>query len=355
MGCDDCSEALTATRDTSSPESFFRMVNERHVPISATLELTYRCNFHCVHCYCVVDAGRTPEELSTGEWKGVLDQLAEAGTLSATFTGGDPFLRKDVWEIAEHAKARRFALRFLTNASFFNDANADRLAALKPASVSISLYGATPDTYERVTGRAGFHEKTYGGIRRLVERGVRLQIKLPLLRESFHERWEMVELARSFGASSIRVDAEIGAKDDGDLSPLAHALDDEQLAVFVREFKGPLPEKARFQPEDRLCRPGASSFAIGPYGDLFPCMQIKQSMGNLRERPFREIWRDSEPLADVRDLRAGDFEGCNACSHFGPCKPCPGSSQTLTGSMTNPTPTHCRTTEARSRLPILGG
>lgn len=348
MGCDDCSEALAVTA-----ESFFRKIDERRVPISATIELTYRCNFHCLHCYCVVDGKRTPDELTADEWKGVLDQLAAAGTLSASFTGGDPFLRKDIWEIAEHAKSRRFALRFLTNASFFNDANADRLAALRPVSVSISLYGATPQTYEQVTGRSDFHEKTFAGIRRLAERGVRMQIKLPLLRESFHERWQMIELARSFGASSVRVDAEIGAKDDGDVSPLAHALDDEQLAVFVREFRGPLPEKPAFAPDDRLCRPGASSFAIGPYGDLFPCMQIKQSMGNLRERSFREIWESSEALQDVRALRAGDFEGCNACSHFGPCKPCPGSSQTLTGSLTNPTPTHCRTTESRSRLPIL--
>jgi radical SAM protein with 4Fe4S-binding SPASM domain len=349
MGCDDCSEALAS----ATAEDFFRKVNERNVPLSATLELTYRCNFHCVHCYCVVDGARTPDELTTAEWKGVLDQLAAAGTLSVSFTGGDPFLRKDAWDIAEHAKARRFALRFLTNASFFNDANADRLAALKPASVSISLYGATPETYERVTGRADFHAKAFAGIQRLADRGVRLQIKLPLLRESFHERREMIEIARKFGATSIRVDAEIGPKDDGDVSPLAHALDDEQLAAFVREFRGPLPVKPRFAPEDRLCRPGASSFAIGPYGDLYPCMQIKRSMGNLRERSFPDLWATSEPLADVRALRAGDFDGCNACSHFGPCKPCPGTSQTLAGSLTAPTPTHCRTTEFRSRLPVI--
>ena len=56
MGCDDCSEALAS----ATAESFFRKVNEQNVPLSATLELTYRCNFKCVHCYCVIDGARTP-------------------------------------------------------------------------------------------------------------------------------------------------------------------------------------------------------------------------------------------------------------------------------------------------------
>lgn len=351
MSCGECTEALAGVSEGRA-EAFFRNVNEKRVPISATLELTYRCNFHCVHCYCVV-GDRTTTELTTDEWKGVLDQLADAGTLSVALTGGDPMLRRDFFEIAQHARDRRFSLRVLTNASFLNEANADRLAALKPAGLSISLYGASPETYEAVTGRANFHAKAVAGIRRLAERGIRMQLKLPLLRESFDDRWKMIELARSVNAS-VLVEAEIGPKDDGNLSPLAHALTDEQLAVFVREFRGPLPAKARFQPEDALCRPGVASFAIGPYGDLFPCMQIKRSMGNVRRTPFRELWESSEPLAEVRSLRAKDFDGCNACSHFGPCKPCPGSSQTFTGSLTAPTPSHCRTTEVRSRLPVIG-
>lgn len=346
MGCDDCSDALGALG------AFVRKVNDRRVPVSATLELTYRCNFHCVHCYCVIDPAKTPTELSTAEWKGVLDQLAEAGCVSAGFTGGDPFLRRDFLEIAEYARSKKFVVRILTNASFLTDAVADRVAALKPASVSVSLYGFSPETYQAVTGRADFHAKAYAGVRRLRERGVRMQLKFPMLRESFHERHEMVAFAREMGAS-CRVDAEIGPKDDGDLSPLAHALDDTQLAIFVREFAGPLPDRPRFEKEDRLCKPGVASFAVGPYGDVFPCMQIKKSMGNLRARRFREIWEESEELAHIRSLRADDFEGCNACSHFGPCKPCPGLSSSETGSLTNPTPSTCRITDFRSRLPVV--
>ncbi len=345
--CAECSSSLESVR------GFFAHLGDQEIPFSATLELTYRCNFECVHCYCVIDPAKTPAEMTTEEWKRVLDDLARAGTLAVSFTGGDPFVRKDFFEIAEYAREKRFAVRLLTNASFLNDRNADRLAALQPAHVSISLYGATPETYAAVTGDAAFFEKSIAGIRRLKDRGVRMQIKIPLLKESFHERHQLVALAKELG-TSWRIDAEVGPKDDGNLSPLAHQLDDEQLARYVAEYEPPYPkEHEPFKPGDRLCRPGSSSFAIGPYGDVYPCMQIKRSMGNLRERPFDEIWRKSEPLLAVRALRAEHFDGCNACGHFGACKPCPGTSQTLTGSLTAPTSTTCRITEARSRLPIV--
>lgn len=347
MSCEECTSALG-----SASEDFWKKVDDRRIPVSATLELTYRCNFHCVHCYCVVDPARTPEELSTAEWKDVLDQLAAGGGVSVSFTGGDPFVRRDFLEIAEHARARRFVVRILTNASFLTEKVADRVAALKPANVSISLYGATRESYEAVTGKGDFYDRSIEGIRRLKARGVRMQLKFPMLRENFHERQAMIAFARELGIPS-RIDAEIGPKDDGDPAPLAHALDDAQLETFVREFAGPLPKAERFGEHDRLCRPGAASLAVGPFGDVFPCMQIKTTMGNLRDRPFREIWEKSEALAEVRALRAGEFDGCNACSHFGPCKPCPGLSLVEQGSLTAPTPTTCRITEFRSRLPVV--
>lgn len=332
---------------------FFTRLGDERIPFSATLELTYRCNFECVHCYCVVDPAKTPTEMTTAEWQDVLDQLADAGGLAVALTGGDPFVRKDFFEIAEYAREKRFALRILTNGSFVTERNADRIARLKPAHVSISLYGATRASYEAVTGDPDFYDRSLAGIRRLKERGVRLQIKVPMLKESFHERHEMIALAKELG-TTWRIDAEIGPKDDGDLSPLAHQLDDAQLADYVRELEPPYPAHHEpFKPGDQLCRPGTASLAVGPYGDVFPCMQIKRSMGNLREKPFREIWEKSEELAKVRALRAEHFDGCNACRHFGACKPCPGTSQTMTGSLTAPTTTICRVTEARSRLPIL--
>lgn len=345
--CAECSSSLASVKE------FFRHVGDVRIPFSATLELTYRCNFECVHCYCVIDPAKTPHEMTTEEWKNVLDQLAGAGGLAVTITGGDPFVRKDFFEIAEYAREKRFAIKVLTNGSFLNERNAERLAALKPAHVSISLYGATPETYAAVTGEARFFDASIAGIRRLKELGVRIQIKLPMLTESFHERHAMIALAKELG-HSWRIDAEIGPKDDGNLSPLAHQLSDSQLAEYVREFESPLPATIeRFKPTDQLCRPGTASLAVGPYGDIYPCMQIKRSMGNLRERPFAEIWSESQELARVRAMRAEHFDGCNACGHFGACKPCPGTSQTLTGSLTAPTTTVCRITEARARLPIL--
>lgn len=346
MSCTDCKSSLEPFRD------FWDRVSEKRIPVSATLELTPRCNFACVHCYCVVDPARKPQELSTDEWKDVLEQLADAGGITATLTGGDPFVRPDFFEIAEYARARRFALRLLTNASFVTERNADRVAALKPLQVSISLYGATRATYEAVTGRADFFDRAVAGIDRLHARGVPMELKFPLLRENFAERHDMIRFAERRGLR-WREEVEITPKDDGDRSPLAHALDDDDLATYVRELKGPLEPREKFDPADQLCRPGVFSLVVGPYGDIYPCMQIKKSMGNLREQPFVEIWEHSELLNRVRGLRAGDFETCNECGHFGACKPCPGISVVTTGELTAATETTCRVTEARARLNVV--
>lgn len=346
MSCTDCKSASDPFRD------LFDRVRDKRIPISATFELTPRCNFACVHCYCVVDDARRPQEMTTDEWRNVIDQLADAGGLTITITGGDPMLRPDFFEIARYTRERRFVLRLLTNASFINDRNAAELAALKPLQVSISLYGASPATYEAVTGRASFYSRAVAGIDRLHALGVPMEIKFPLLRENYADFPQMIAFAEARGLL-WREEVEITPKDDGDMAPLGHALTDAQLHDYVGRYKGPLDVRDKFDPTDKLCQPGVFSVVVGPYGDIYPCMQIKRSMGNLRERNLQQIWEESDELARVRALRAGDFHTCNACDHFGPCKPCPGIAVVSTGSLTEASQTTCRVTEARAALPIL--
>lgn len=348
----DCAECQGVT---DFVQKFNRTTDAGMTPLQATAELTYRCNFDCVHCYNVKHW--VGGELSLEEWEDVFDQLAAAGCMILTLTGGEPLVHPRFFEIAEAARKRRFALKLLTNASLITEEKADRIAALQPLQVDVSFYGADREVWATVVRRDanGLYDRTYDGVRRLVARGIKVVAKVPLLRENFEDRWNMERLAKELGCL-IRANAEITPKDDGDRSPQEHALTNEQLAEWLRDNWRPR-EPRTFREDSKLCQPGMKAVAIGPFGDVFPCIQIKKSMGNLRRHRFREIWNDSPGLAEVRSLRARDFETCTSCSSFGNCKPCLGVSMLETGALTGPNSEACRREETRARiaaaLPIL--
>jgi MoaA/NifB/PqqE/SkfB family radical SAM enzyme len=121
---------------------------ELGLPIKAQLDLTYRCNERCVHCYLDhEDHG----EMSTAEIRGVLGQLADAGTFFLTISGGEIFMRPDLFEILEHARDLRFSIKLKTNAVMVRAAKAARLAALGIESVDVSLYSHVAETHDAIT------------------------------------------------------------------------------------------------------------------------------------------------------------------------------------------------------------
>src|SRR5437870_11634354 len=110
---------------------------ELGVPFSVHLDVTYRCNERCIHCYLDHD---DHGEMTTSEIKAVLDQVAEAGTFMLTFSGGEVFMRRDFFELVEYARRLRFAVRIRTNEVMIRRAEAERLLRLGVDQIQISIY-----------------------------------------------------------------------------------------------------------------------------------------------------------------------------------------------------------------------
>ena len=115
-------------------------------------ELTYSCNLKCRHCYVSKDLGR--QEFGLDKAKEVINQLRELGCLYLVFSGGEIFCRKDFFEIASYARDQGFALRLMTNATKINQANIEKIAALLPLAVEISVYAASSQVHDLITGVA---------------------------------------------------------------------------------------------------------------------------------------------------------------------------------------------------------
>ena len=156
-------------------------------PLAAEFEITDRCNLGCVHCFINQPAGSTAHiqhELSTGEIKEILDQIADSGCLHLLLTGGEPLLRPDFSDIYLHARQRGMLVMLFTNATLMTPAVIETLKQAPPILVEVSLYGATQETYEAVTRMPGSWERFNNGIKLLLESGLPLALKSVILQKN---------------------------------------------------------------------------------------------------------------------------------------------------------------------------
>src|SRR6267142_1949676 len=175
---------------------------ERRLPIQGTLETTFRCNLNCVHCYVNEPAGSTAvraRELSLSRLEALIDEIVDAGCLSLLLTGGEVLVRPDFPELYLYAIRKGLRVTVFTNGTLVTEAVADLLDEYRPLMVEVSLYGATRETYERITRVPGSFAKCLQGIDRLRARGIPLELKTMAMTWNVDEIDAMRDLARARG------------------------------------------------------------------------------------------------------------------------------------------------------------
>ena len=287
---------------------------------------------------------------TTAECRRVLDELAELGALNLTFSGGEPLLRRDFFTIATYARDLHFLLRLFTNGSLISPAVADRIAALHPYAVEMSVYGIDAATHDTITGRPGAFARTTRAFNLLRDRGVRTVMKTPLMRENIRQFPELVALAASFGAT-FRYDLTITPKLSGDPAPLRHRLSFADLLWFFRTVAPPTAPDGPLTDACRTCAVGASALAIDPAGNVLPCLEVRRPAGNVRTTPLREIWTNAPVWAEVRGLTVGALPVCRSCSIRHLCRRCHGLARQESGDIHAPSTANC--IQALARWQVL--
>lgn len=326
------------------------------IPLGAQLDLTYRCNERCVHCYLDHD---DHGEMTLAEIKDLLGELAEAGVFFLTISGGEIFLRPDLFDILEHARKLLFSVKIKTNGILIREAQARRLADLGVEGVQISIYSHRPEVHDRITLVPGSLERSIRGARLLKAAGVKVTFANVLMRQNVDDYLDVKALAEEVGAG-FNVDPTITPMMDGDRSILSLNIDraalrrvvrDTELVDDVSEFCA--PPTGPFEEEDAFarvpCSAGHTSCYISPYGDVYPCVQFPLPSGNIRQTKFIDIWRDSPQLAEVRSISLGDLQGCSSCGNQKSCTRCPGLAY-MEGNMRGPSTQDCEKSFARTGL-----
>jgi radical SAM protein with 4Fe4S-binding SPASM domain len=350
--------------DLSSAEylrRFNRRVAEQNIPAQGSFALTHRCNLRCQHCYVrTTDNGETARnELTTQEAFKILDQCAETGCLSLLLTGGEPLLRPDFREIYTHAKLLGMFVTVFTNGTLVSKEHAEMFADLPPRAVEITLYGATPETYEKVTGIRGSFRRCVDGMERLLKYGVSLRMKTTLLTTNRHELPAMEKMALDYGAK-FRFDACIFPRLDGDKFPLTFRTSPEDAAVAeladperAREWRDFFGRMSASAASDSLywCAAGITAFHVDANGQLQPCMMVRNVQYNLKGGNFADGWL--EVVSRTKDKKAGLNSRCRNCDKKVLCGYCPGFFELESGSEHEPSEYLCRMGHERfSRLGI---
>lgn len=325
------------------------------VPISVHLDLTWRCNEGCIHCYLDHSIGG---DMDTAEIKGVLDQLAEAGTIFLTLSGGEIMLRKDIFEIVAYARLLLFDVRLKTNGVLIGEREADRFAELGVREVNISIYSHLPELHDAITLVPGSFARSIEAAKRLKSRGLSVELRVTAMKGGGVNYARLRALADELGVK-IKYSSTIIPMMDGDRSPLSLNMSPAEQAEFyadpavlsgVKDDCAPPAQTNEELLDGHSCGAGHLRCYITPQGDVTPCVQFPLVCGSLRQSTFLEIWKFSPQFAEVRGIRNRDLHVCSSCSSLSSCERCPGLAF-QEGNMRGAAVQDCESTYFQTKVP----
>jgi MoaA/NifB/PqqE/SkfB family radical SAM enzyme len=329
----------------------------RRQPANAHFELTSRCNLSCSMCYIRlgVNDSAPKKELPASAWLSLAREAVENGMVFLLLTGGEIFLRPDFFQIYEPLTRMGLILTLFTNGTLITPEIAKRLAHLPPSRMEITLYGATEETYDAVTGIPGSYTRCCNGIELLLENRIPLGLKTTLTRQSVGELQAMRRMAHSWGVPlsagwllSKRRDGYPSNVENCRLSAQDCVTLESTDQVSVKEWtevalRGPSTPKER----GFYCQAGRASFLIDAFGEMNVCLDLPFPKSLPLKIGFHAAWKEVQRYVDSAPPVASVCFYCDARAY---CPCCPAWSLMETGKLTEPVPYLCEIAQARKQL-----
>jgi radical SAM protein with 4Fe4S-binding SPASM domain len=330
-----------------------------HAPFLVVWDYTKACNLRCTHCYA--EAGKlAPDELTTAERKEVVDQLYDAGVAALSFSGGEPLMQKDFFEVASYAASKYLYVTIATNGTLITKEVARKLRECGVKYAEVSLDGPR-EIHDAIRGVEGAFERTLEGLRNCIAEGIKTGMAMTVMKSNRAYVPEMVELARDLGVDRFiafnfipvgggreqwnmdlsseereevleylydqmmkrsgleifctapeyaRVALEEAYEGEGEVVPVSHfaAFDLKSKTVALTDFIGG-------------CGAGRLYCSIEHNGDIQPCVFMPIKVGNVLKDGFANVWHNSEVLEQLRDRE--QLKGvCGSCEYKYVCGGC---------------------------------
>ena len=308
---------------------------DKAIPLQASLELTYRCNERCTHCY-IEDFKDDPKRVLTKEeWFTVLKELRQAGTLYVILMGGEPLLSPYVFDVAKKGSEIGFHMSLISNGLKIKSLEyARKLKDSGVKMVTFSLYSLDAKIHDKMTAVRGSHEKTLQAIEYCDQAGIEVTLNGLLTEANSRGIFDYYDWAVSRGYD-LKVDPNVTAKLNGNLSPTQYRATKETLLWFYRErsrrWKNSIPAPSLETENSYICNAAKGKCAVTPYGELLPCIEIREPFGSLITQKFNDIWHSKEALK-WREPRLKDIQGEIEEGLYNFCDHCPGMAKNEKGA-----------------------
>jgi radical SAM protein with 4Fe4S-binding SPASM domain len=318
--------------DVESVEPFTK---ELSAPLRVDLALTFRCQNNCIHCYA--GGPHETKELTTEQWKTVIDKLHEIGVFILTFTGGEPTLRDDLPELLQYTKDKGMVPGLVTNGRRLKDKDyVDTLGRVGLDFVQVTLESHRAAVHDMMTEAKGSWKETVTGIKNAVSAvPTRMYVttNTTLSKYNVADFLETVQFIKDLGVAAFGCNSLI-------YSGRANQVNDE-FVLPVETLKELLPEvqhkahqlglKFLWYTPTQYCRLDPVSLGLGiksctaalvnmcvaPNGDVYPCQSYFESLGNILKDSWQKIW--NHPLAVSIRKREYAEPKCKDCPQLQVC------------------------------------
>lgn len=344
-------------------------------PFLVVWDITYSCNLKCKHCYA--NAGKPlKDELTTEEVKNAIDKLDRASVPIIAFSGGEPLVRKDIFELTNYARNKGIYVAIATNGTLITKEKAKKMKESGVSFTQISLDGASPNVHDSFRGINGVYDKTIQGIKNCVREGFFVNIATTATKYNYNEIPMIIDLCDSLNVNWFMLYNFVPTgrgqyinendlnpterekllellwqklKKGGNVNVLSTAPQFSRIALEAEvgnpskivpthfanpEFSDKLVNLAEFIGG---CGCGRFYCAIRANGNIEPCVFFPLKLGNIKVDDFEEFWKNNKILKELRnkDILEGN---CGKCDYRYYCGGCRARAYGYTGNYLAPDP-----------------
>jgi radical SAM protein with 4Fe4S-binding SPASM domain len=301
-------------------------------PLRMDLAVTFKCQNNCVHCYA--GGSHETEELTTEQWKNVIDRVYDAGVFIVTFTGGEPTLREDLPELLQYAQNKGIVTGLITNGRRLKAK--DYVNALEKAGldfVQITLESHEVKIHDSMTGAKGSWKETVEGIKNVIPTKIYATTNTTISQYNASGFLQTVDFIKELGvagfgcnsliysgkANQVKDKFAVSTETLKDLLPKVH---DKANQLGLKFLWYTPTQYCRFDPVSlglgvKSCTAAMINMCVGPNGDIYPCQSYFESLGNILKDEWKSIW--NHPLAVSIRKREYVEPKCKDCPQLQIC------------------------------------
>lgn len=344
-----------------SESTFAAYAAGRHVPLGGTFELTPRCSLKCKMCYVRLDKARMDaigRELKAEEWIDIARSAIEAGTLNLLLTGGEPLIREDFTEIYSALSMMGFIIKLNTNATLITPEIVKLFSKHPPTSTCVTLYGATPETYEKICGDANGFDRTIRGLESLSKIPTELEVRTTFIRDNMRELDQLRTIANRY-TKRFAINTDVfkpirGAVSDVEACRMTPAQISQLVSSNMRHYdeinnghpsdifqdENAMKKDYGFQlpPTVLTCLAAKAIYWITWDGKMLPCGCFSHPYTLPLEEGFVGAWNRLPDLLE-NISRPLECQSCGISDNI--CPSCPAKLQAETGSFDKTSPYIC--------------